>query len=279
MSVEAAMSSNPIHPFDEAIALERLDEGRYLGRTSRAYANLAGPFGGVTAAALLNAVMLDPRRLADPVALTVNFCAAIADGDYEIATRLVRGGRTTQHWLMELTQNGAVAATATAVCGARRSSWSHYPKAAPPAPPRESLSEMRTALRSNWVQRYAFRFALGGLEDFPRDDGLIESAHSLAYIGDREPRALDFLSLAAMTDAFFLRIMHARGTMQPMATVSMTSFFHVGAAELAALGEAAVLGEADAAIFHDNFADQTCALWSEAGRLLANGAQITWYKE
>ena len=139
--------------------MQRLDEGRYLGRTSRAYANLAGPFGGVTAAALLNAVMLDPRRLADPVALTVNFCAAIADGGYEIATRLVRGGRTTQHWLMELTQNGAVAATATAVCGARRSSWSHYPKEAPHAPPRESLERNadRAAFELGSALRLPFR--------------------------------------------------------------------------------------------------------------------------
>jgi len=64
-----------------------------------------------------------------------------------------------------------------------------------------------------------------------------------------------------------------------MATVSMTTYFHVGAEELARIGAAPVLGEANGDVFHDCFADQTCALWSEDGRLLANGVQVTWYKE
>ncbi len=279
MTAAVEMSAAELHPFDIAIALDQLDEGRYLGRTSQAYANLVGPFGGVTAAAMLNAVMLDPRRLSDPIALTVNFCAAVADGPYEIATRLMRGGKTTQHWSIEMTQTGAVAATATAVVGARRTTWSHFPKSAPSAPPRETLPQMRSEGRPNWVKRYLFRFADGGLDIYPRTDGAIHGARTLAYIQDSPRRSLDFLSLAAMSDAFFLRIMHVRGTMQPMATISMTTYFHVGGDELAALGAAPVLGEADAAVFHDGFADQSCALWSERGRLLANGVQVTWFKE
>ncbi|MBV8103186.1 MAG: thioesterase family protein, partial [Hyphomicrobiales bacterium] len=131
-----------IHALDRAARLERLSEGRYVGATNPAYANMAGPFGGATAAVLINAVMLDARRLADPIALTVNFCAPIADGGFQIETKLQRGGRTTQHWSMELVQDGAVCATASAVCGARKPVWSHYPVKAPSAPPRDSLTEM-----------------------------------------------------------------------------------------------------------------------------------------
>ena len=105
----------PAHTLDEATRLVPLGEGWSAGATHPAYANLAGPFGGVTAAALLNAVLGDPRRSADPIALTVNFCGPIADGEFEIETRLQRGGRTTQHWSMELKQNGAVCTTASAV--------------------------------------------------------------------------------------------------------------------------------------------------------------------
>lgn len=267
------------HALDDAARLERRGEGRYAGATSPAYANMAGPFGGVTAAALLNAVLLDPRRLADPIALTVNFCASIADGPYEIETKLQRGGRTTQHWSMELAQNGAVAATASAVCGARKPVWSHYPVKGPPAPARDSLPEMDKDRRPEWTRRYSFRFSEGGLDGYPRADGLIHSARTLAYIQDSPARPLDFLSLAALSDAFFVRIMHARGTFQPMATVSLTTYFHAGGDELAAIGATPLLGEADAAIFHNGFADQTCALWTPAGKLLANGVQITWYKE
>ncbi len=102
-----------LHPLDQATRLER--DGNILrGATSPAYANMAGPFGGATAAALLNAVMIDERRLADPIALTVNFCGAIVDGGFEIEARLIRGGKNTQHWSVELSQNGAIAATASA---------------------------------------------------------------------------------------------------------------------------------------------------------------------
>lgn len=266
------------HPLDVATQLARGADGLLRGAAHSGYANMSGPFGGATAATLLNAVLVDERRLADPIALTVNFCGPIADGGFEIATRLARGGRTTQHWTLELSQNGAVAATASVVCGARRPSWSHFPKSAPVAPPRNPAPPA-PGPAPQWVQRYTFDFVEGALYPFPRADGEIRSARSLLWMQDAPARPLDFLSLAALSDAFFVRIMHVRGTLQPMATVSMTTYFHVGADELARIGAAPVLGEADAAVFHDNFADQSCALWSEGGRLLANGAQIVWYKE
>ncbi|RBP17762.1 thioesterase superfamily protein [Roseiarcus fermentans] len=267
------------HALDEAVRLVPLGEGWHAGATQPAYANMAGPFGGVTAAALLNAVLVDPRRLADPIALTVNFCGAIADGEFEIETKLQRGGRTTQHWSMELKQKGVVCTTASAVCGARKPVWSHYPVKGPTAPPRETVAEMSKTGRPEWTRRYSFRFVEGDLDGYPRSDGRILSPRSLAWIEDAPARPLDFLSLAALSDAFFVRIMHARGTFQPMATVSLTTYFHVGGDELAAAGATPLIGEADAAIFHNGFADQTCALWTPDGRLVANGVQITWYKE
>ena len=74
------------YSFDATIALQ-VDptvEGIYSGHTHPAWANMVGPFGGITAAALLNAVMLHPKRLGEPITLTVNFCAAVSDGPYHI---------------------------------------------------------------------------------------------------------------------------------------------------------------------------------------------------
>ncbi len=224
------------HTLDEATRLVPLGEGWWTGATHPAYANMAGPFGGVTAAALLNAVLLDPRRAAEPIALTVNFCGPIAEGEFEIETKLQRGGKTTQHWSMELRQNGAVTTTASAVCGVRKPVWSHYPVQGPTAPAREDAPEMSKLGRPRWTRRYSFRFVEGGLDNYPRDDGLIMSPRTLAYIQDAPERPIDFVSLAALSDAFFVRIMHARGTFQPMATVSLTTYFHVGADELVVSG-------------------------------------------
>jgi len=267
-----------LHPLDQAIRLER--DGNILrGATNAAYANMAGPFGGATAAALLNAVMIDERRLADPIALTVNFCGAIVDGGFEIEARLIRGGRNTQHWSVELSQNGAIAATASVVCGVRRPTWTHLPTAAPAAPAFADVKPPDIPRPLPWIERYDMRFIEGDLGRFPRSDGVLRPARSLIWLQDVPARPLDFLSLAALSDTFLVRIMLVRGTFQPMATVSMTTYFHVGAEELSRIGAAPVLGDANADVFHDCFADQTCALWSEDGRLLANGVQVTWYKE
>lgn len=271
------MSESP-HPFDEAVRLEPLTEGRWAGATHDAYANMAGPFGGFTAAALLNAVLSDQRRLAEPIALTVNFAGPIADGGFEVAARLVRGGRTTQHWSVELSQKGGVAATASVVCGVRSADWSHAPLAGPQVAGFETLERAPVLGRPNWVRHYDMRFVEGELDPYPRADGLVKSARSLVWLKEFPERALDFLALAALSDAFFVRIMHARGTWQPMATVTMTTYFHLRERELAELGASPVLGDADAAVFEGGFADQTCRLWSEDGRLIANGVQATWYK-
>ncbi len=52
---------------------------------------MVGPYGGITAATVLNAVLQHPALLGEPVSLTVNFCAAVADGAFE-----VRRGRAHQ---------------------------------------------------------------------------------------------------------------------------------------------------------------------------------------
>ena len=148
----------------------------------------------------------------------------------------------------------------------------------PEAPPFESCDDMPSPL-TPWTRRYSFRFVEGALEDFPRTDGAIRSGRTLCHLRDKPERPLDFQSLAALSDAFFLRIMHVRGTRQPMATVSLTTYFHADSADLRRLGASPLLGEADAAIFRGGFADQTCRLWAPDGRLVANGVQITWYKE
>ena len=271
------MSAAP-HPFDEAVRLESLGVGRWSGATHGDYANMAGPFGGFTAAVLLKSVLSDPRCLAEPIALTVNFAGPIADGAFEVAARLIRGGKTTQHWSVELSQAGGVAATASVVCGVRAAEWSHAPLLAPAAPRFETLERAPVLGRPNWTRRYDMRFVEGGLEPYPRADGIVKSPRSLVWLKEDPERALDFLALASLSDAFFVRIMLARGTWQPMATVTMTTYFHLRHAELSALGAAPVLGDADAAVFEGGFADQSCRLWSEEGRLIANGVQATWYK-
>ena len=61
----------------------------------------------------------------------------------------------------------------------------------------------------------------------------------------------------SMSDAFFGRIFHARGELVPFGTVSLTTYFHADADDLAAEDISRVLAVADAKIFHKSYGDQT----------------------
>src|ERR1700727_296791 len=129
-----------LHAFDRAMELEVVSADVVRGRTHPEWANMVGPFGGVTAAVLLHAIESHPDRLGEPVALTVNFAAPIADGEFEISRRAPRTNRTNQHWIVELSQDGAVKTTATAIFGIRRDTWSDTEAEPPAAPPPEQIS-------------------------------------------------------------------------------------------------------------------------------------------
>lgn len=267
------------HPLDQATALERLGPGTYAGRTSEFYSNFGGPFGGFTAAVLLRSVLDDPRRQGLPVALTVNYCAAITEGAFEIKAREIRTGRSTQHWSVELTQGDTVAATASVVCGARRAVWSHHPSEPPELPHPDKLPVFDVTNPKGWLNRFEMRFETGEPDFTPRDPADIRPARSTLWMRDNPARPLDFLSLACMSDAFIIRAFLVRGVFVPVGTVTLTTFFHGNEASMSAQGSDPLLCVADAQIFSDGFADQTAQLWGKDGRLLATSTQIVWYKE
>ncbi len=270
-------SGEDLHPLDAATGLISLGDG-YEGRTSDAYWNLVGPFGGVTAAALLRAVLDSEGRRGDPAAITVNFCAPIAKGAFEIAAHSVRTNRTTQHWTVTLKQNEAVAATASVITAARPETWQCQLLIAPTAPPPDTLKSFAAGL-SGWTDRYDFRFVEGEpeLKAAPSDKAL--ETKSVLWVADRPARKVDFISLCAMSDCFFARIFHARGALVPFGTVTMSTYFHIDASDLAAEEPAPLLGVADAAIFTRGFSNERAELWSAGGRLLATNSQLVYYRD
>lgn len=267
------------HPFDSATRVE-CDEGRWRGFTSDDYHAFVGQFGGATAATLMRALMQHPDRAGDPLAFTVNFCAPIAAGSFDLAPRLVKATRSTQHWSIELTQPDAgVAVFATAVFAQRRETWSHQPSEKPQASSYDETPVFPNgAVAAPWIRQFEFRFADNQPDFRGAPHAEPASAHSKVWIGHSVKRTLDLISLSAIADAFFARIFHVRGELLPIGTVSMTTYFHVDAADLVAEPITAVLGVADANVFHKSFSDQHGELWSPNGRLLATTHQITYFK-
>ena len=273
------------YSFDAAIALQ-VDptvEGIYSGHTHPAWTNMVGPFGGITAAALLNAVMLHPKRLGEPITLTVNFCAAVSDGPYHIQAVAARTNRSTQHWTITLQQSGETVITATAVTALRRQTWGVNDCSMPVVNPPETYALAYSPLP--WTTRYQMRPLVGALPAV-WDDAKSSSLTHL-WVRDAEQRALDMVALAALCDVFFPRIYLRRAKLVPIGTVSLTTYFHCDAgqlAELQGMGEHAdsrgyVLGQAQGLCFRNGFFDQTASVWSSNGTLLTNTHQTVYYKE
>lgn len=266
------------HVFDAAVALTPQGGNAYAGHTSTAYANMVGPFGGAIGATLLNAVMLHPERLGDPLTLTVNFAAPIADGPFSVTARVMRTNRSTQHWMVELQQDGQSPAFATAITAVRRDTWNETDADFPLAPPPAQVAQSPAHPRAAWTACYEMRFISGMPGETPQDAGGHPSETRL-WIRDQPPRPLDFLSLAAICDAFYPRILLRRPTWTPAGTVALTTYFHADAAQLQAHGDAPLLGAARALRFSKGFFDQSAEVWTPGGVLVATSHQVVYFKE
>lgn len=280
MSV-AARSGRDFYLLDQALALRPGNQaGLFEGQTHAGWANMVGPYGGITAALMVQAVM-QSQCLGEPVSLTVNYAAALKDGPYRIRARAARTNRATQHWILELTQTleGAeeVMATATVVTAQRREVWHRQDLSLPSVPAPETIAPVRLFDAVEWVNRYEFRLIDGAVpqtwDDTERD------SQTRLWLRDAQGRALDLVALACMSDAFYPRIWLRRARRVPTGTVSLSLFFHASDQELVALDDLQVYGQARAQDFRHGFFDQTAHLWSRTGLLLASAHQIVYYKE
>jgi acyl-CoA thioesterase len=273
------------HPFDKALKIHHSDirVGHFTGMTSPDYWNMVGPFGGTTAALALQSVMQHPDVLGTPIALTVNYAAAIEAGAFDIQATAVRTNRSTQHWTVQITQAGPSGApnmttTATVVTAARRDTWGESDMPMPEAPRPETVDRMSIGPSGvAWINQYEMRPYSGGIP--AKWDESLQHSETRIWLRDAQPRPLDFASLAAMSDMFYPRVWLRRAKHVPAGTVSITTYFHVGPAQLAEVGTGYLLGRAAGQQFFNGFFDQTAHLWSEKGVLLATSNQIVYYKE
>jgi len=276
------MSTTTPHPFDAALQLAATAPGQYRGHTTPDYWNMVGPYGGITAATLLQAVLQHPQLLGAPLSLTVNYAAAVSEGAFTVRAEPVRTNRSTQHWTVAVLQADAsgqeqVTTTATVVTAARRETWSAADTPMPAAPRPEDCAQIPPAFAVPWLRRYEMRPVAGTLP--AQWDGSEADSLSRLWVRDAPGRALDFCALAALCDVFFPRVWLRRARQVPAGTVSLTVYFHADAALLARTGSGHLLAQARAQEFRNGFFDQSAQLWNADGQLLATSHQIVYYKE
>ncbi|UJJ30024.1 acyl-CoA thioesterase [Halopseudomonas maritima] len=267
------------HAFDQAISLTAKGDNLFAGEVGDRYQNMVGPFGGLTAATLLNAALQHPERIGEPVSLTINFAGPVQPGAFDIEAVALRTNRSTQHWLLLQRQDGEVVTSGTAFFATRRETWSEQQQPMPHAPAANSLPQLVRGER-NWFANYDFRY-VSGLFDPSRGDTNPSEAdtETLLWTRDHPARPLDFASLTALGDVFAPRIFHRRQRFTPAGTVSLTHYFHADAAQLAAADDRHLLGHARATRMHNNYSDQIAHLWSDDGQLLLTTTQVAYFKE
>lgn len=266
-----------LHPLDQALALRAsATADTFTGHITPAYGNMVGPYGGAIAAVLLNAALSHAERRGDPLSLTVNYAAPIADADFDIRVKLARNNRSTQHFNLELVQNDEIVITGSCIMASRRDSWADTEARAPEARPFESLPTLPTQGFPVWVSSYDMRILKGMVT--------LQAAHqsddstTLLWVQDKPARPLDFLSLTAISDCFFPRVFLRRQQLVPTGTITLTTYFHVDAETLARQGDRPVLGEARANRFNKGYFDQSARLWGADGELLATSHQMVYFK-
>ncbi len=264
------------HVFDEATAVTALDTDAHTVRatTHPAYNNMVGPFGGITAATIVSALQKHPDALGDPLALTVNYVAPIAEGHWDLTLVPVRTNRTNQHWTFTIDQQDHTVATGTAVFGIRRDTWTDTEPTAPQAPDSDSVEAVDFPDFIAWARNYEKRFIVGGM-----NDGALDDSTTTMWIRDLPERPLDFASLTSITDTFFPRVFLRKGAYAPAGTISLTTYFHASADELAAQGSRPVLATAKAARFAGGHFDQYGQIWGDDDVLLATTHQLVYFKD
>ena len=270
------------HPLDAALRMTAQPDGSVQTQAPSAYWNMVGPYGGITAAQMLQAVLQHPALLGEPLSISVNFAGPVAAGDVRIDAVPMRTNRSTQHWTVTMSQQDAegqwgVCTTATVITAVRRETFSQDDVTPPAMPKPASCERFDASGAMAWLQRYDMRMVQGAI---PKtwDDSEHETISQL-WVRDAPARALDFAALTALSDVFFPRIWLRRARRVPAGTVGMTVYFHASREQLAQQADKHLLAQASAQAFRNGYFDQSAQLWDAEGRLLATSHQIVYYKE
>lgn len=268
------MTEQQTYALDRGLQLEHFGDGRWRGATDPLYGNRFGPYGGWIAALLMKAI-LDQQPHGEPLSLTVTFLGGCQDGVLDGRCRLLRRGRTNEHWTAEFADSaGNLVAHAVATFGLRRATVALGQMATPAPAPKPEDVPPRPDFGNNgpaFFKAYDYRQFVG------RPFRINETAATRGWLKDMDGRPLDYVSLAAAADAPMPRVFLKSETPSPIATMTMSVYFHADAEGFAEAGGGFILIDADMRSGRDGFHDQIGQLWTASGRLLATTEQIVWY--
>jgi len=147
--------------FEAATAVESISDHAFRSMVPDGWQQGRGAFGGLVLGTLLRAILQcepDPQRAARTLAGDIS--GPVLPGPTDIHVRVLRRGSNQSNLAAELTQGGAVLATATAVLSKPRSSLRQFMRLTPPAPEDWQSAPplpMASPMAPTFFQHYEYR--------------------------------------------------------------------------------------------------------------------------
>ncbi len=264
------------HTFEAASRPVPLDVTRASGRFSfgveESWYQGRGAFGGLTAAALLeamSAVIDDERRR--PRSLTVHFAAPLPACKHILEVRVERLGARVTHLGARVLTDDKVSALASATFAATRDAPLAYHDAkAPVVPPFETVPAVGvTPLLPAFCQHFEYRFCVGQV---PYSGA--EEARTGGWIRPRSHERLTYALAAALLDAYPPAVLARASSVTPAVSVDMTVDFFEPLPLANGHKDGRALIDARSRFCAGGYADELAELWSEDGQLLAQCRQL-----
>lgn len=255
---------------DRDTALVAAGEGAWEGAIAPGWSTPRGPLGGYVLALVLRALALavdDPQRA--PRSVTMHFLRVPAVGPVTVRARVERRGRSLSSAAARLEQDGELLGLALA---AYSRPWpgpefdqAPIPEVAPAQGPAAAADGPPHSKRPAFVDRLVMQHRFGD----PPFSGSA-NGETGGWIGLREQRPVDALTIAVCADAWLPAPWPRLGELHPAPTIDLTIHFRAPLP----LDHTPLLGRFRNRVVRDGFFDEDGELWAPDGTLVAQSRQL-----
>jgi acyl-CoA thioesterase len=255
--------------FDDDTALAPAGDAVWEGAISPGWETPRGPLGGYVMALMLRAFELavgDPSRSARSI--TMHFLRAPEAGPVILSATVERAGRSLSTVSGRMEQGGKLVGLALAAYSvpweSPRLGDQGMPDVDPPAG-REPVEDLGRGTPPSFTQRLTMQHRFGDKPFSGSDRG-----ETGGWLGLREERPLDALTIAVLADAWFPAPWPRLKALAPAPTIDLTIHFRVPLP----LPDTLLLGRFENRLVRDGFFDEDGLLWAPDGSLVAQSRQL-----